>query len=819
VNRPVWLQPSVRDARPDQPPLLSDAGSEGGTTDRTAAPLVLGAFVACCVLLISFFSPRKPGMEEVGVFNAAYTYAHQGRMSFPIYGINYFDAFGIHPHLHYAILGLLIRLGLTLYSAEAVIISAITLVAIVLIWRGSFPDTVKLGFCLGLYATVVLSVIYLPDDAIGVRPELHLTIAWFAGLVALESARLSNWHLPKLCLGVALVTYAAALQNYALLAPAGLIVYAIWMSRSLPLREAARKMAVCFGAGCLVGIPYLLLYVHPNWEMLRANMNWGATHAPPLSAKLNAYLSVYQGLKPLLWRNLFTTLFAGMPVLISLSARIPLFIAGVALLAIRPSTRGMALASLPVPFLAAWVRPEAQYFISEQMLFLGGFWAVVLGTCELLFRKTTRVQSRPLMLGLSGICCAAMLLGSPPLGEIRSLRRSPLHEMDVARAAAKQIVGPNALVASRHLAWYMSGGSSWYRLENDITEPPILAHFNANLYASQFDALADYSLYSGETQNGTTPSSMYAAGSLQLKGFYLAQRMSGLSLLFFQASKGPAIVGYYLQNDRLQRFDQDASGNWLFLTLVGDVKYPPGIDGAISYPNILSLPGSPTTTAVSALLLPRGAYSGSERSLAAKFRILDMIPGRLSTVDAYALARKSRASDQTIRFVRTPQEDSLVQFLSRGDHPLQRSDSCTATGLSSAQPESPISSGNYMHGFEANNLFDGSASPWASETFGPRTRFISYVGGDFGAGAPVSVRAVRIQQSPDPGSSIDTAVLMASDNNYKWYPIMEVALRKDGAPHVYCVPPAEPHRFWKLLATDNPKTNYAWQISTLRFYR
>src|SRR5579862_4466083 len=178
---------------------LETGRSRSPSTPPAIGPLVLGSLVACCVLLICFFWPRKPGMEEAGVFNAAYTYAHYGKMSFPVYGLRFFDSFGIHPHLHYTILGLLIRLGLTLYSAEAVIISTVALIAITLILRGHFPETVKLGFLLGLYGTIVLSVMYIPDDAVGVRPELHLTLAWFGGLVALESARLSNWPLPTLC--------------------------------------------------------------------------------------------------------------------------------------------------------------------------------------------------------------------------------------------------------------------------------------------------------------------------------------------------------------------------------------------------------------------------------------------------------------------------------------------------------------------------------------------------------------------------------------------------------------------------------------------
>src|SRR5712691_5984110 len=184
------ISPEVSAARSSWGPL-SAAGS-------FAVP-VFAVLIGYLIFVICFFCPRSPGMEEVVVFNAVYTYAHGGQMAFPVYGADYAHSFGIHPHLHYAILGLLLRSGLTLYAAEGTAIFAFAAVAIWLVVRGHFPDAVRLGFLTGLYGTIVLAVMYLPDEAVGVRPELHVTIAWFAGLVALESARLDNWHLPTMC--------------------------------------------------------------------------------------------------------------------------------------------------------------------------------------------------------------------------------------------------------------------------------------------------------------------------------------------------------------------------------------------------------------------------------------------------------------------------------------------------------------------------------------------------------------------------------------------------------------------------------------------
>ena len=796
------------------------AGDIGSTRMQSLAVSVFGALVAVAIVLICFFSPRRPGMEEVGVFNAVYTCAHFGKMTFPIYGLDFFNSFGIHPHLHYAILAWLLRLGFGLYSAEATVISIISLITIALILEGKFPDPVKLGFLFGLYGAVVLAVLYLPDHAVGVRPELHVSIAWFAGLVALESGRLDNWRLSKLCLGAMLVTYAAAMQNYALLAPAGVGVYAVWMLCTMPPRQSIERIAACAAAMAVIAVPFLILYAYPNWQMMRANMNWSATHSAPIGAKLAAYFDVYDGqVVPLLRNDLFSSLFAIGPLLGVLLLRIPPFLATVALFAIRRATRGMALAFLPVPVLAMWTLPKTHYFISEELIYLSAFWSAVLSGCYLLGDVAPRAK-RAVPVILSIACGALLLLGSPQLRDIRPLKGLPLHEMEVARAAARQIVGPNALVASRHLGWYMSGGVDWYRVEASLTEPTKLDRFDPQQFAAQFDAVADYPVFSWQTQNGNTFATGYLAGALQLKGFYLAQRMGGLSLVIFQASPSSHVVGYCMRGDRLQRFDEDPSGPVAFVTALGPRDHAADVFGSLIYdPNILDIPGNPLTTAISAYIVSRETYLAKASALPPEFKILDTKFGRLSPADAHALVRESQATDRTINFLRTPQQGALLSFLARPDRPVAPPDACTTAELHPADPVAPISSGMLAPGFEPANVFDDKPSTWASERLGPTTMLVSFIGADFGPNQPVEVRAIGLQHSPDPGSSIGSAILMSSDTGYNWIPVAVLHLNKDGALHAYCLPATSAHRYWKLVATDNPKHNYAWQVATLRFYR
>lgn len=81
------------------------------------------------------------------------------------------------------------------------------------------------------------------------------------------------------------MTYATAMQNYALVAPVGLPVYAIWMSRSSTRRETMRGIAIGLVAVCLIGIPFLLLYVYPNRQLTLKNVYWAVDHSAPFAVQ------------------------------------------------------------------------------------------------------------------------------------------------------------------------------------------------------------------------------------------------------------------------------------------------------------------------------------------------------------------------------------------------------------------------------------------------------------------------------------------------------------------------------------------------------
>ena len=74
-----------------------------------------------------------------------------------------------------------------------------------------------------------------------------------------------------------------------------------------------------------------------------------------------------------------------------------------------------------------------------------------------------KTGARKLFLPVSaGLLCLYLAIGNPTLADSRISLKPHLHEADVARAAARDILGYSAVVASNGTLWYASGGAYWY---------------------------------------------------------------------------------------------------------------------------------------------------------------------------------------------------------------------------------------------------------------------------------------------------------------------------------------------------------------------
>jgi len=145
-------------------------------------------------ILYQCFSERLIYFDEVGLFNPVYTYLHYGKMTYPAHG--QFDTMFVHPPAQYFFIAMLMRTGLSVYHAAGALSVLLFAAFVLLVLTSRFPFPVQVGFLLGGFWGA-----FIWNEALVLRPDLTLTLAWASGLVALESARLDGWNKVRLAWG------------------------------------------------------------------------------------------------------------------------------------------------------------------------------------------------------------------------------------------------------------------------------------------------------------------------------------------------------------------------------------------------------------------------------------------------------------------------------------------------------------------------------------------------------------------------------------------------------------------------------------------
>jgi len=483
--------------------------------------------------------------------------AHFGKLTYPIYPYgSFFDLPVVaHPPVHLASIGLFARLGFTWYYAEATPTVLFFLLAILVIALGSFPDPVKLG----LLFSIGFMVLTGEQFAVffGTRPEGDVHAAWLAGLLLLESGRLDNWNRSKLFAGAFVLTWASGLHYYAGVAFTGIVVYAVWALRSLPWKDAKSRILAMCGGGCLFGIPYLTFFLVPNFTQILSSVRIAPGYNQGVSGSVRAQLSQYWT-----WAHSMA-----LPALVRIPMKlgIPLFVFSTPMLALVRSTRGLALAALPLQlFVFLFVsHKQSVYMVHEVALFAAAAAVCATVLVDRLFSLVPSPRFQKLSLPLTAALLFFCLVNGNKTLRAAAISEQPrVYEAEVARAAARQILGRHARVAGRMAAWYSSGAEHWYTVDQDLRAwpyPPIT-------YFSNFDAVVEYPQTSESAPS--TISSWYASGALKLRGFYFGETNEQLQIVLLSPHPAPQVVGYASKDGQLYRFEQYPNGDYEVLEAV-----------------------------------------------------------------------------------------------------------------------------------------------------------------------------------------------------------------------------------------------------------
>jgi hypothetical protein len=618
------------------------------------AVLVFACFTAAWVAILAYGVYRGGGPDELGLYNPSYMVSHYGRVTYPVF--SRYDATIIHPPLHTGAIGLLNFFGFTWYYAEATPVVLWFLLAIWVAVRGAFPAPVKMGLLFGIAFLMSLGpcvgILYF-----GTRPEGHVEAAWLAGLLLLEDGRLKEWNSPRLFAGALALMWASSVHYYASAAIAGAAVYLVWCLKDVGWKRGWPRVRALTAGAAVVAVPYLAWYVLPHFREILIwirNQQGGGTVADSIRSHFDLYAAWAMG--------------AAMPRLVAwpMALGIPLMLISTALLFAVRSTRGLALAALPLQatiFLFA-AHKQPGYLIHEIAIFAAAVGVGVLVAAEWLTGRWLPAKWRAVVPPVAAILFGLYLWPGNFLAATGAISFKPrTNEAEVARAAARRILGPHARVAGRMLLWYASGGEDYYNLQMDLNWVPEIRVDPSSLFQN-FDAVAEHENFSADTQASqrTTISSAYADGALRLRGFYFSALDPDLQFVLLSVHPVSAVQGYAMLGGRLQRFDQRPDGDYeLIAAACPSLPETPYERWNSRWPDtasaVLYLPGPRPdgATNVVTILTPQTRQQASAE-ISRSCRELFRARGGVTAADPEALIRELRTQDTTIRFARNVED-------------------------------------------------------------------------------------------------------------------------------------------------------------------
>ena len=602
--------------------------------------VVFACLVAVLVLISAYCTDRNGAVDEPGFLNPPYMLVHSGHLRFPTWAYNKFFNLPVitHPPVHVMWIGLLGRLGLPVYYAEATPTVLLLLLSMAIILGSPFPTPVKLGwlFSIGFLAASGEAI----TACFGSRPEGEIQAAWLCGLLLLEGGRMGGWNRRWLGAGALFLTWASGTHYYAGPAAAGVAVYMVWAVRSLGWKEAKPRVAALFAGVCLFAVPYLAFYVIPYFheirDIIRTTVGQGGVG-----------LSVARHLE--LYRNWVREPYHPALVRAGMAVGIPLLVFSTAILGAIRSTRGIAMAALPLQlgiFLLVW-RKMPFYMVHESVLFAAAVSIGLLVLCQYLLARVWTGFERWFAPVAVVALSIYLVKASPMLADVRVTVQPMVHETEVAHAAGRRMLGPHARVGGRWWSWYASGAEHWYDAEGDLVAG-FLA-FDPATYLSNVDALE---VCPSGDDPGQFPN-WYADGTLKLRGFYFAQTNHTLRCVELSSLRTAPLVGYAAWDGQLYRFQEEDDGGYEALSMVcgpGEEDWHQPWRGVFSLS--LDMARGPeagrrmvTVLAPRSMLAPAGAIGRSCREVS-------RVRGTLRLEDWRRLMEESRRDDPVMHFHR-----------------------------------------------------------------------------------------------------------------------------------------------------------------------
>jgi hypothetical protein len=630
----------------DPPTTMESPSSDSAVLRRIIVPLV-ALMVCVATYALSVHMQRMIVFDEIGLQNPVYTFYTSGHMTYPLHG--HPDFMVVHPPTHYAITAILMKLGLPLFAAAAVPVIALTAILAIVILTGPFSAVASVGLLLGYFvALTTWSEFYT------LRPDLHVTAAWFAGLVTLESARLRGWSVGRLFLGSALAVLAAAVHYWGVSAILLPLIYSAVLIRQRGFDQSWRQLLAVAAGGCLIGLPFLIWFVIPLYRPIMQMVAAVQGDGTPLDA-FTRHLASYEAFAqrlPAGWsiRTLSSALSS--PALL---LGVPAVFVAVPLLAWNRQTRTLAFAGALLPLFVLFLSQGKQvgytgYFTPEFILMFAGLLITLLTVLQ---RTRPRIIGRTAWTtGLIVIMSTLAFRGVPTSMGTAWAWTPRLDALEVLRGAAERVIGSRAVVAVTSAGvWFTGGGTFVWNAFNEVADANQKGKDVRALLAPMDAVVLDTNWWNA--RKDLAPMGIwYAEGLLHLKGFVLpnGQVTRHMMQLFLSTTPSERVHGFFLEDDRAREFVEDPGGADVLAVLV--CNRTPDLDefAPAYYRFSFAYDRQPAQASPSIVLLGMSVSEALEHALAVTGCVTrDNRRGRLSDVSSADL-RADAAEGPPVRF-------------------------------------------------------------------------------------------------------------------------------------------------------------------------
>ena len=599
----------------------------------------LTALGALSFVLMAFFTERIWAGEERVLQNVPYTYVHEGKLAFPVYGYydraNY-DRMIMHSPTHYWEIGCLMKLGLPLYYAEATPALLWAIAVLLVITTSAFPFRLKSGLLCGSIAAVgLVATIGNWDYGVHLRPDADTAFSLLAGFLLLAASQVQGWEVHRMFLGSLAVTYGSTIHYPGGLAWLGVLIFLWAASRSLAWKEYRVRLTASILGASLAGVPYLLYHLLPNRAFL-AQFS-GQMSLTNIWQTIQLNLPIYRGAVQELAQWHFPQLFYALPSRLACAWSIPPFVVAFTLLIVHKPTRVLAWGFLPYPlFLFAILgRKLWSYLYFENSLLLIGVWLLV--TMAWFKLAEFLPASRRWIAGpsLALLFLTSFWRFTPELQRVELKKHR--HELPFLRERSKEILGSNATVASILPFWYIGGGRRWFDLSSDLLLH--LPQTNLPTFLSRFDAVAMFHLSFYGTQTGVNEASLFDQGTLRMRGFMASRDSLSTRWVLLSEYQSKPVRGFFWRDDRFFRFDEAPNGRLALVSLRIAGDYEPFVRALapIQY-WALDLPKNPDQSQpyVLVLLMDAARYERGD-ALLSQARVVEMIRGNAEQLNPESL--------------------------------------------------------------------------------------------------------------------------------------------------------------------------------------